>query len=233
MGSTDGDSDEMKSDGTLPTVTVSSFRMSKTEFTIGEAKALLRATTNQKLKDVLNELLAKNYNAENPDSFALAGANYQDASMICAALGGRLPTPAEIEYVAKHGSENRPYGVPRNELLAVSNREQVCGGKNQLKNAEGFCDIAGGLWEITAGEYTRNYDTITSQDPINNGLMSLMTPEALRGEVTVNFGNRVVEYRGGSWLSNGWFHRSADRSNGKADHRYYSVGFRCAWPQDS
>lgn len=215
MGSTNGDNDEHKSDGTTVKVRMSGFRLAKTETTVGQYKAYLAATgdsTFSKLPDYDEN--------KKGDDYPVVGLSFLEKDAFCKYYGGTLPTAAQTEYASKGPTHNDIYGTPMDKAIVWDNgartTAEVCGTKDERANGFGVCDLAGNVWETTSDEYkSDSYDHASLVDPSN--------PYKDSG---------WLEYRGGSFSNDLRRARAADRVNDYPD-RDSNVGFRCSWPQDS
>ena len=215
MGSVDGDSDERKSDGTTVNVTMSDFKLAKSEVTVGQYKTYLVEIGDSqyaKLPDVFEN--------KKGDNFPVVGLTYDEMMAFCQYYGGTLPTAAQIEYASKGSSHTDSYGTPLARAAIYDNafrtEAEVCGTNNQRANDYGVCDLAGNVWEMTLDQYDKNfYDRMATKDPSNP---------------VTNSATQRVELRGGFWGNSDRDVRSASRSDGFATTRYLNVGFRVAWP---
>jgi formylglycine-generating enzyme required for sulfatase activity len=135
----------------------------------------------------------------------------------------RLPTEAEWEYAARAGTTG-PFsfqGPITWEKVNYDARYQYEGspkGEYRAKtvpvgslpaNAWGLHEVHGNVWEWTCSGNDKDY---------GGG----ETRCAEVGEA----GNRVL--RGGSWINDPWYVRSANRNGNTPDYRNYDYGFRLA-----
>lgn len=160
----------------------------------------------------------------------LAGAlTWEEARDYCASIGGRLPTEAEWEYVARSGDDRRfPWGDTRpcalgepNNPFASLPREAWptipgCDASSVPPNETGkypVYDLAWGHWEWVADWYEpAAYADAATHNPT--------------GPTT---GTRRVQ-RGGSWAADAVEdHRTTARMSMPPSTRVFDVGARCAY----
>jgi len=221
MGSDSGESNEKP----VHTVTVSGFYIMNTEVTQADYASLMGSNPSKFEGDSLpveqvswydsvayaNELSQKD--GLTP-AYIINGTN---VTWIKSANGWRLPTEAEWEYAALGGPQSQ--GLAVNAVYAGSSEignvawySGNSGSKThqvatKAPNALGLYDMAGNVWEWTNdwyGSYGRGGQT----DP--TGAAS---------------GTKRV-YRGGSWINNASYARSAIRIIYSPDNRYIYLGFR-------
>lgn len=159
-------------------------------------------------------------NRQGPD-YPVVGVTKAKARAFCQYYGGDLQTAAQYERAAKGPSGTAEYGTPKDTAVVWTNGAQttapVCGAVRERENEEGFCDLAGNVWEWVLDDYGVDFYTrMAGTDPVNG-------PTA----------NGASELRGGSWIDSVWNLRAAYRSYDLPETRYDIVGLRCAWPQDS
>lgn len=139
-----------------------------------------------------------------------------DAHDFCASRGGRLPTEAEWEYVARGPDEwYFPWGNEFNSDNAVWNRDGSEGTANIASIVEGSSwvgtfDMSGNVWEWTASPFNAYPFDVDNEDLDNRNV------------------NRVL--RGGSWnasISNSNSLHSASRFHGSPSGLLNDNGFRC------
>ncbi|MHB8762963.1 MAG: formylglycine-generating enzyme family protein, partial [Deferrisomatales bacterium] len=129
----------------------------------------------------------------------------------------RLPTEAEWEYAAKGGpySQGYKYAGSNNVDEVGSNRGSVYGTHpvgQKLPNELGLYDMSGNVWEWVQ-DWWGTYSAAAQTDPT--------------GPTT---GSRRV-FRGGSWLDDPWFLRSAFRLDRWPGDRSNLIGLRLVLPQ--
>ena len=145
----------------------------------------------------------------------------------------RLPTEAEWEYACRAGTTtpfhfgetitpslvnyngNYPYAnAPKGEY-----RRQTVDVNNFTPNTWGLHQMHGNVWEWCLDEYTDNYSKKTSNLKNNGGEPS--------GDMNVNDNdNRSYLLRGGSWIYDAIYCRSAYRSRYIAQNQIDLSGFR-------
>ena len=129
----------------------------------------------------------------------------------------RLPTEAEWEYAAKGGKSSKGYTYSgSNDLNSVAwnsdnsgSKTHIVGGKQA--NELGICDMTGNVWEWCSDWYG-TYNSYSETNPTG-----VSTGES-----------RVL--RGGSWLADAFFCRSAIRIGFYHYYRDFNYGFRLVLP---
>lgn len=166
----------------------------------------------------------------NGDTLPVVGVNWFDAIAYCSWAGGQLPTEAQWEYAAR-GDDGRlyPWGsIFDGQMLNFCDTNCQQEWKDDSYNDGyaltapvgsypagdswvGAADMAGNVWEWVVDWYDDGYYT-NSPDSNPTG------PE--NDDVKVG--------RGGSWINNIPFVRSANRHYAYPMLVYNSIGFRCA-----
>jgi len=142
----------------------------------------------------------------------------------------RLPSEAEWEYACRAGTTttfhfgetitpelvnydgNNPYGdAPKGKYRQKTTEV----GSFKLANAFGLYDMHGNVWEWCADDWHDNYEGAPTDAAIwINEIMNYEAPETLK------------LLRGGSWLSDAGYCRSAYRIKYSASFHYSDSGFR-------
>ncbi|MBI5210387.1 MAG: SUMF1/EgtB/PvdO family nonheme iron enzyme [Elusimicrobia bacterium] len=159
--------------GPVHRVTVQSFQMAKTEVTVAQYKACVKAGActppNGGSKCRWTE---RGWTTMERENHPVGCVGWNQAEEFSRWAGGRLPSEAEWEYAARSGGKDRRYPWGNEEaacdraVLAVSSGEgNECGRSGYLpvcsKNAgnteQGLCDMAGNVWEWTQDWYHHPY----------------------------------------------------------------------------
>jgi len=149
------------------------------------------------------------------------------AQSYCRWRGGRLPSEAEWEYVARSADDREfPWGnqLPSPDLAnysASNNGEPVAVG-SYAPNDFGVYDLAGNVWEFLLDEWAPNYSAADQINRIAGGpvadeeIANVVGRRAVRG---ASFGGSVVNLR------TRW------RDSHVISNATEFVGFRCAYPK--
>ena len=163
-----------------------------------------------------------NGQAEHPVVFITWAA----AQSFCRWSGGRLPTEAEWEYVARAGDDREfPWG---NELPApdmanygANNIDQTVPVGSYAPNDFGVYDLAGNVWEFLYDVWTEEYVGAAQVDPVIGGLLADENIPQVTGRRAVrgaSYGGAVVNLRA-RW-----------RDSHVVSNAIEFVGFRCVYP---
>jgi formylglycine-generating enzyme required for sulfatase activity len=182
-------------------VSINSFRMDKTEVTQAEYTKVMGSNPSS---------------FENCPNCPVENVNWSEAKSYCEKVGKRLPTEAEWEYACRAGSSTSYYwGNDMNDAYSwydgnSSNKTHPVGEKKA--NAWGLYDMSGNVWEWCSDWYDEKYYSKSPEQKNPTGANS--------GQFRV--------LRGGSWVNDGSYLRSGNRSGLNPDGRYDDLGFRCA-----
>lgn len=186
---------------------VDAFRIERTPVTWRQYQTVLGATPHWSR---LHAEWAPQFPADAPVTYV----TWDDARAYATAIGRRLPTELEWEYVAAGGHKRQPYKLQPAEAAEAT----WYGGARKLPkpvglgepNAFGVYDMHGNVWEWV-DDLRGNYARKDARDP-NSG--------------TDNLGCGNVSNDDGSYA---WFLRAAVRSAAKHDQPMRFRGFRCAF----
>ncbi|NIP99396.1 MAG: SUMF1/EgtB/PvdO family nonheme iron enzyme [Nitrospinaceae bacterium] len=191
------------------TVRLETFKIDKTEVTMGQYRAYMKQNGKPAPKFMDNERF-------NGNDQPVVGVTWQEAVDYCSAQGKRLPTEAEWEKAAR-GSEPRyyPWGNEPDKGRANAAGKKMDGyvytapvGMQKFSASPyGVRDMAGNVWEWTSDWYQ---------------------PYPGNGYPNPNYGVQFKVIRGGSWFSNIDLARVTVRGKSFPDKRYHYLGFRCA-----
>ena len=214
MGSPEGEAERDQEESPQHQVKVSAFFMGKYEITQAQYQAIM---------------------GNNPSNFKgekrpVEQVSWDDAVEFCKKLSQRtgktyrLPSEAEWEYACRAGTKtpfyfgetittdlvnyngDYPYGsAPKGEY-----RQQTTNVGKFPPNSFGLYDMHGNVWEWCQDVYNDNY-----QGAPEDGSAWLTSKD-----------NNIKLLRGGSWYSNAWYCRSANRNRYARALRNINVGFR-------
>jgi iron(II)-dependent oxidoreductase len=216
MGSNDGDFDEKP----VHSVTVPTFKMTKTEVTVDQYGACVDAGSCS----APGTGTYCNWIKSDRGSHPINCVDWDQAQAFANWVGGRLPSEAEWEYAARSGGRDWKY--PWGDEDATCERAVMdddggdgCGrdstwpvcSKPSGNTTEGLCDMAGNVFEWVQDWYHSSYDGA----PTDGSAWEKPTGSA-----------RVI--RGGSWSDYARRVRAANRSSDDPRIRYGDLGFRVA-----
>jgi formylglycine-generating enzyme len=141
--------------------------------------------------------------------------DWYDANAFAKWAGKRLPTEAEYEKAAR-GKATTLYFFgdnpsPLSAYAWFKDNSVSTHSVGALKpNPYGLYDIVGNVWEWCSDWYDDNY-------------YSASAAKNPQGPTLGKY--RVL--RGGSWIGNSDYERTADRHSNSPDYRSYNIGFRC------
>ena len=199
-------------------VTVPSFEMLRTEFTVSQYGECVTAGSCTEPGTGTNA----NWNDPGYEDHPVNYIDWQQAVDFCTWAGGRLPSEAEWEYAARSGGLDQTYpwgNDPVSCTYAVmyegsngcgTGRTWAVCSKEAGNTAQGLCDMAGNTWEWVQDWYHSNY----AGAPIDGSAWE--TPSGT---------SRV--FRGGSFYYAAGNLRAADRGGGGPGNRFDFVGARC------
>jgi formylglycine-generating enzyme required for sulfatase activity len=206
MGSLDGEGEP--DERPQHPVYVSEFLIDKTEVTWRQLRKFAEAT---------GATLPSEPVSGNPDDYPASFVLWEEARAYCEWVGGRLPTEAEWEKAAR-GPDGRKYAW--GDAWDPNRCNSITGGMHQPESAGayprclspyGVLDMAGSMWEWCADRYgERFYEESESRDPTG--------PTA----------GRLRVMRGGAWMSQPMWLRTAFRAKRSPTSRNFDHGFRCA-----
>jgi formylglycine-generating enzyme required for sulfatase activity len=199
MGSSDGDPDEKPPHH----VTVSAFEMDKTEVTVLDYEACVRAGVCA----ATDTGGSCNYGKSDRGNHPINCVGKIEAETYCGWVGKRLPTEEEWEYAAR-GTDGRTYpwgNQPPEGKLCWNRTDGTCpvGSFASWSSPFGLLDMAGNVWEWTSSGFSSDYQSNRETD-------------------------RFV-IRGGSWFTDLPSNvRTAYRDRYVPGNRLGHFGFRCA-----
>ncbi len=152
-----------------------------------------------------------------PDDYPISFSLWEEASAYCDWVGGRLPTEAEWEKAAR-GTDGREYpwgdewdARRCNSISGGLHRPESVGSHSDCVSPYGVLDMPGSMWEWSADRYGEGY---YADAPLRD-------PQGpAEGSLRVK--------RGGAWMSQPAWLRSAYRAKASPTSRNADHGFRCA-----
>ena len=215
MGSPASEVDR-ESNETQHQVTLSAFKMSKYEVTFEQYDLFCDATGRSKPND-------QGWGRGNRP---VINVSWDDATAFAEWMGCRLPTEAEWEYACRAGTTT-PFSTGNNLTTSQANyngnypynnypkgeyREKTTLVGSFAPNKWGLYDMHGNVWEWCSDWYG-DYSTSAQTNP--------------QGASSGSF--RV--YRGGSWLDDAGYCRTAHRIINTPAYRNFYIGFRLVSPK--
>jgi formylglycine-generating enzyme required for sulfatase activity len=186
-------------------ITLSPFRIDRTEATNAQYAACVRA-------GACNQPVAPDRFHREPGDYPVVGVRFEQAAAFCRWRRMRLPTEAEWEFAARAGGPARLYGDPDDIAWYHDNADRHAHAVAQKRpNAWGLYDMFGNVWEWCFDGYSMEYyQTSRGADP--------------QGETNERY--RVV--RGGAWFTDRRYLRASYRHAPKAvTFSSIDLGFRC------
>ncbi len=215
--------------------TISNFKIDRFEVTNFQFSGFLIENTEWRQEqlpdDRHNGDYLKNWNdGQYPEELAkrpVVYVTWSAAQAYCRWRGGRLPTEAEWEYVARAGdSREFPWGnalpSPERANYSASNHDATTDVGTYPPNDFGVYDLAGNVWEFLYDAWEPGYSPVSQVNPVGGGLVTVAEEAEMTGRRAVrgaSFGGSVVNIR------TRW------RDSHVATNAIEFVGFRCAYPE--
>ena len=194
-------------------VTLGGFKMSKYEVTFAQYDAFCEATGRSKPSD----------NGWGRGNRPVINVSWYDATAFAQWMGCRLPTEAEWEYACRAGTTTAFYlGSTLNSSKANFNQPyaQTRPVGSYAPNAWGLFDMHGNVDEWCS-DWFGDYSSSSQTNPVG-------PPFGKRRPIPNAGPLRVL--RGGSYLHESSYCRSAFRNNAEPSHSANGLGFRLALP---
>ena len=215
-------------------VTVSDFRIDRYEVTHSRFAAFLSANPDWLPENVNVESHNGRYldswnGGQYPDGLAdhpVVYITWAAAQSFCGWRGGRLPTEAEWEFVARAGGDREfPWGdeppTPARANYGASKIEHTVPVGSYPPNEFGVHDLAGNVWEFLYDVWNEKYSAAARVDPVVGGLLADENIGKVQGRRAVrgaSYGGSVVNLR------TRW------RDSHVVSNAIGFVGFRCVYP---
>ncbi len=224
MGSNDGEDNEMP----IHKVTIPDFYIGKYEVTNQQYADFLNAKGNQKeggelwldINDEDCQIIQENgvFKSElGMEHYPVAEVTWYGAKAYAEWVGGRLPSEAEWEYVARGGNKSKAYkysGSNDVNLVACYDGNSSSSSQVGIKQANelGVYDMSGNVWEWCQDTWHSTYTNAPADGSawLNNDV-----------------NKRVL--RGGGLTTNASYCRVACRIGNNPLYTFHYFGFRVAW----
>ncbi len=234
MGSDTGDSDERP----VRQVNIKTFWMAKTQVTVAQYRKCVDAGKCSE-PPVLGQQRFFNWNQPARENHPANGVTWDQASAYCKWAGGRLPSEAEWEYVARSRGKSwkYPWGneKPTCERAVMDDGGVGCGkgttgevcSKPKGNTEQGLCDMAGNVWEWVEDDYHGSYDCDANPkaEYCENGGKAPSDGSAWVDEPRGS--SRVIRGGGFNIIDTAYL-RVVARFGNYPTNRGGSTGFRCA-----
>ncbi|MGI9203610.1 MAG: formylglycine-generating enzyme family protein [Woeseiaceae bacterium] len=167
-----------------------------------------------------------NQHAQEDAHRPVVNVTWSAAQAYCRWRGGRLPTEAEWEYVARAGDAREfPWGdelpSPDRANYSASTHGNAIDVGTYPPNDYGVYDLAGNVWEFLYDAWEPGYPAGPQSNPVIGGMLTPQQEANVAGRRAVrgaSFGGSVVNVR------TRW------RDSHVATNAIEFVGFRCAYP---